>query len=262
MQAVQGAMAIRRQRHRRQEQVRAKARRRSSLASDQLMMSPTQMSLQSLAVGGVGVGGGRAGRAGAGGGRGGGGGGDSKMLGTATTLHVGVVLVLIGVLCVVSALVPPQKGASGGDWRERLATGCFLLFVGLVLSVVNRVVAKQEEDKFRCYIRRKLEKRRPLPAPPSPSPAPLDDDAESPADAESPPPPPMEATSPVAAAEHHVHDVESPRSASHLESIVEELELDRVAQLHHHHIHHVHHHQTRIVNEVAPVHQPRPPSGH
>jgi hypothetical protein len=217
MQAVQSAMAIRRQRHRREEQQRAKARRRSSL-SDHLMspdgFSP-RGSVISLDARHRAISSTRRNLL------------DTKVMGTITTFHVGIVFIMMGLMCVISSLVP---GYINRDWRELLATGCFLIFIGVLLTIINRIVASKEEEKFTRYISKKL-------APPK-------------------------IHHPVKLVDHHVRahphephhehaEATSPTSPAHLECIVEELpesdkqmpsertstfrQLNEVAPVHHHH---------------------------
>ena len=139
-------MAIGRQRRRREEQRRAKARRLSSFS--ETLMSPSGSSLRGSVVSLDGTTrtrhASRRGKRSV---------LDAKMMGTVTTFHVGIVFLMMGLMCVVSSLVP---GYITRDWQEFLGIGCFLVVVGSVLIIVNRVVSAREERRFTRYISRKL----------------------------------------------------------------------------------------------------------
>lgn len=154
MKAVQSAMAIRRQRHRREEAVRAK-NRRSSHQSDHLMLSESgsQLSLDGqIARSSV---------------------RHQKVMGGVTTFHVGVVFLFMGILLLISGLVPGytnrqywdssnannQSGNAKQDNKRApllLGTGSFLVLAGVLLIVAHRIASRKEEEQFSRYITRKL----------------------------------------------------------------------------------------------------------
>lgn len=158
MKAVQSAMAIRRQRRRRDEALRAKARR-SSHQSDHLMLSDSGdgsvMSLDTLHT--------RSAR-------------HRRMMGGVTTFHVGVVFILMGLMLLISGIVPGYSNRQHQYWEDRnqvsktsswnkesngnspllMATGSFLILVGIVLVVANRIAVRKEDEQFSRYISRKL----------------------------------------------------------------------------------------------------------
>lgn len=155
MKAVQSAMAIRRQRRRRDEALRAKARR-SSHQSDHLMLSDSGegslMSLDGLHM--------RSTR-------------HRQMMGGVTTFHVGVVFFFMGLMLLISGLVPGYSNRQQNYWEERsksslwngegnsnapllLATGSFLILVGVILVIANRIATRKEDEQFSRYISRKL----------------------------------------------------------------------------------------------------------
>lgn len=175
MKAVQSAMAIRRQRRRRDEALRAK-NRRASHQSDHLMLSDSgdaggsMLSLDGVHNNHNGVGGG---------------GGRSasmrhrQMMGGITTFHVGVVFFIMGLMLLISGLVPgyanrqhqyseepSQQQHNSGSWNSKegnnrnapllLVTGSFLILVGIALVVANRIATRREDELFSRYISRKL----------------------------------------------------------------------------------------------------------
>lgn len=174
MKAVQSAMAIRRQRRRRDEALRAK-NRRASHQSDHLMLSDSgdaggsMLSLDGVHNNHNGVGGG--GRSASMRHR--------QMMGGITTFHVGVVFFIMGLMLLISGLVPgyanrqhqyseepSQQQHNSGSWNSKegnnrnapllLVTGSFLILVGIALVVANRIATRREDELFSRYISRKL----------------------------------------------------------------------------------------------------------
>nr|CAH0103404.1 unnamed protein product [Daphnia galeata] len=175
MKAVQSAMAIRRQRRRRDEALRAK-NRRASHQSDHLMLSDSgdaggsMLSLDGVHNNHNGVGGG--GRSASMRHR--------QMMGGITTFHVGVVFFIMGLMLLISGLVPgyanrqhqyseepsQQQQHNSGSWNSKegnnrnapllLVTGSFLILVGIALVVANRIATRREDELFSRYISRKL----------------------------------------------------------------------------------------------------------
>jgi hypothetical protein len=179
MKAVQSAMAIRRQRRRRDEALRAKARR-ASHQSDHLMLSDSGDAGSMLSLDGV-----------HNNNHNGGGGSRSaahrhrQMMGGITTFHVGVVFFIMGLMLLISGILPgyanrqhqyweePKNGGTtatgtsttsiwnrdGGSNRNApllLVTGSFLILVGIALVVANRIATRREDELFSRYISRKL----------------------------------------------------------------------------------------------------------
>ena len=136
MQAVQSALAVRRQRCRREEQKRAQKRRESgaSLSSPR----PSVVSLDGHVYF------------------------DEKkerrsMFGQVTMFHVGGVLILIGLMLTVTALMPSYVRSTTPERRsDLLGTGCFFVFIGGVLTTISRFVSNSEEKELNQYIQRRL----------------------------------------------------------------------------------------------------------
>jgi hypothetical protein len=178
MKAVQSAMAIRRQRRRRDEALRAKARR-ASHQSDHLMLSDSGDAGSMLSLDGVHNnnhnGGGSGSRSAAHRHR--------QMMGGITTFHVGVVFFIMGLMLLISGILPgyanrqhqyweePKNGGTTGTsttsiWNRDagsnrnapllLVTGSFLILVGIALVVANRIATRREDELFSRYISRKL----------------------------------------------------------------------------------------------------------
>lgn len=153
MKAVHSAIAIGRQRRRRNEAVRAKARR-SSHQSDHLMRSDSgegsTTSLDAFSSHTT---------------------RHQKMIGGVTTLHVGIIFLFMGLILLTSGLVStytnrkqpyweePQSNTS--IWNKNNAQALFaissvLIVMGSVLIAANRKAAREEDEKFSRYISRKL----------------------------------------------------------------------------------------------------------
>jgi len=128
-------MAIRRQRHRREEQRRAKARRNSHL-SDNYILSPT------VSCGSIGSNGAKAKAT-----------SNQEGFSTVTSFHVGIVFLFMGCMLIISGSVP---GYTDRDWENLLGTGSFLLAVGIGLLIINRFAATKEDEQFSEYISSKM----------------------------------------------------------------------------------------------------------
>lgn len=221
MHAIQSALAIRRQRHRRQEQVRAKRRRFSSLSDD--LMSPTGSSPRGSVISLDGKTRSLASRIASrqqkil----------DSKAVATDTTFHVGVVFILMGIMLILGSLIPEDIGQ---DWWQLFTVGCLLLVVGIILTVFNRLAAAREEDRFQRYIKKKLARNRHQQM----------KQAVSPNNAE---------ISQLVTDPNEPHKNKQQTmvlSTSQLECIIEDTEAEKHEKTH-----------VRFINEMAPVHMAR-----
>ncbi|XP_057367558.1 uncharacterized protein LOC130688586 isoform X1 [Daphnia carinata] len=260
MKAVQSAMAIRRQRRRRDEALRAKTRR-ASHQSDHLMLSDSgdAGSLMSL---------------------------DGahhrstshrhrQMMGGITTFHVGVVFFIMGLMLLISGLVPGYANRQHQYWEEGggttsvsnsqtnnrngpllLVTGSFLILVGVALVVANRIATRREDELFSRYISRKLAPARMTHQPvssllPAASAHQQQQHTSHKSNGK------KEQTEEDRVLSEEEHAVQSP---GQLESITEEAEIGSeraskdqlfwtsdVAPVHHHHHHH--HHHTKSVHQ-------------
>lgn len=151
MKAVQSAMAIRRQRRRRDEALRAKARR-ASHQSDLLMLSDSlggsQLSLDGFKSRSV----------------------RQRQMSGVTAFNVGIVFLFLGFMLVISGIVPgyanQRPDANHQEWNGRnrapllLGTGSFLVIAGVALMIANRIATRKEDEQFTRYIASKLAKSR------------------------------------------------------------------------------------------------------
>nr|XP_045588005.1 uncharacterized protein LOC123749923 [Procambarus clarkii] len=136
MQAVQSALAIRRQRSRREDQRRAKERResRASLSTPR----PSVVSLD----GRVYFNEERE---------------NKRLLGQVTMFHVGSVFIVIGLMLTITSLVPGYVRSTTPERRsDLLGTGCFFVFLGGVLTTISRFVSNNEEKELNKYIKGRL----------------------------------------------------------------------------------------------------------
>ncbi|XP_074116291.1 uncharacterized protein LOC141538598 [Cotesia typhae] len=154
---LHSALAIKRQRNRRDEQRRARERRYSAQSGESGLTSPRASTgsldrhhrhrhvIQQHHAGQGMV--------------------DSKVVTSIGMLHIGVVFLVLGGFLLGSGLLPgdlatwSSKG-SGGWWNELVATGLFAVVVGIFLIVLNRVIAKREEDDLEEYVQRQLTRSR------------------------------------------------------------------------------------------------------
>lgn len=155
---LHSALAIKRQRKRRDEQRRARERRYSAQSGESGLTSPRASTgsldrhhrhhhtVQPHHTAGQGM-------------------LDSKVVTSIGMLHIGVVFLVLGGFLLGSGLLPgdlatwSSKG-SGGWWNELVITGIFAVVVGVFLIVLNRVIAKKEEDDLEEYVQRQLTRSR------------------------------------------------------------------------------------------------------
>ncbi|XP_069939841.1 uncharacterized protein [Cherax quadricarinatus] len=136
MQAVQSALAIRRQRSRREDQRRAKQRResRASLSTPR----PSVVSLDGRVYFNEEK-------------------ENKRLLGQVTMFHVGSVFIVIGLMLTITSLVPGYVKSTTPERRsDLLGTGCFFVFLGGVLTTISRFVSNNEEKELNKYIKGRL----------------------------------------------------------------------------------------------------------
>lgn len=152
---LHSALAIKRQRKRRDEQRRARDRR-YSIQSGESILTSTRASTGSLesyprypkttstyhAAGQGGL--------------------DSKVVTSIGMLHVGVVFLVLGAFLFMSGILPGNlvtwgtKVSSTQWWNELVATGIFAIFIGMFLIIINRIIAKKEENDLEKYVQHQL----------------------------------------------------------------------------------------------------------
>ncbi|XP_067005211.1 uncharacterized protein [Anabrus simplex] len=150
---LHSALAIKRQRKRRDEQKRAKERRYSTQSTESGFTSPHN-SMGSLdrhhhrrgrRSGGV--------KSGEDVG--------SKVVTSIGMLHIGVVFLVLGAFLLVSGLLPGDisswSSMSSAGWlNELVITGAFAFALGLFLIILNRIISKKEEDDLNEYVQSQL----------------------------------------------------------------------------------------------------------
>lgn len=156
---MHSALAIKRQRKRRDEQRRARERRYSAQSGESGLTSP-RASTGSLDHHGRHHKGTHGAARNAGQGM-----LDTKVVTSIGMLHIGVVFLVLGAFLLMSGLLPGDLAhwgtkASSGWWNELVAVGLFAVVVGVFLIVLNRVIAKKEEDDLEQYVQRQLTRSR------------------------------------------------------------------------------------------------------
>lgn len=156
---LHSALAIKRQRKRRDEQKRARERRYSTQSTESGLTSPHN-SMGSLADHRARP------RGGAGRGKAPGDGVGSKVVTSVGMLHIGVVFLVLGAFLLVSGLLPEDVNTWGssitaGSWfNELVVTGAFAFAIGVFLVILNRIISKREEEDLNEYVQRQLTRSR------------------------------------------------------------------------------------------------------
>lgn len=148
---LHSALAIKRQRKRRDEQKKARERRYSTHSADSHHphgMSPRH-SIVSLDAAGrqrqrkQGI-------------------MDTKVVSSVGMLHIGVVFMVFGGFLMVSALLPATDDDATPNstktelWNELLFSGIFCLVIGIFLIILNHFVSKQADDDLNTYVSNQL----------------------------------------------------------------------------------------------------------
>jgi hypothetical protein len=157
---LHSALAIKRQRKRREEQKRARERRFSSQSTESGFTSPRN-SIGSLDMQTRG----RGRRYGDGDKKPTGDDVGSKVVTSIGMLHIGVVFLVLGAFLLVSGLIPGDltrwsSESSGGWFNELVVTGGFALGIGIFLIILNKIISKREEDDLNEYVQRQLTRSR------------------------------------------------------------------------------------------------------
>lgn len=142
MYAIQGAMAIRRQRqmreNRRMSQIRmsTKSGRKGSAsprASDAGSNAEAATSIPQIK-------------------------GPPKAETSQTAFYLGVVFILLGFLMIFSSMI--SSSATDTDWSRLLGVGVTFLLVGLIMVMVNRIITAREEEELTRYVSHRLGRSR------------------------------------------------------------------------------------------------------
>ncbi|XP_059477149.1 uncharacterized protein LOC132197699 [Neocloeon triangulifer] len=87
---------------------------------------------------------------------------DTKVVTSVGMMHIGVVFLVFGGFLIVSALLPATDDDAGVNgkpisvWNELLFSGIFCLVVGIFLVVLNHFVSKQADDDLNTYVSNQL----------------------------------------------------------------------------------------------------------
>lgn len=87
---------------------------------------------------------------------------DHKLATSIGMLHIGVCFLVFGMFLIGSGLLPDDMVTwrGGGWWNELVATGLFVIALGIFLICLNRVMSKREEDDLNDYVQRQLTRSR------------------------------------------------------------------------------------------------------
>lgn len=154
---LHSALAIKRQRKRRDEQRRAKERRYSLQSSESGLTSPhashgsldrtgSRRHVRRRRTNGESM-------------------LDSKVVSSIGMLHIGVVFLVLGIFLVGSGLLPDDVTSwssfgSIGWWNELVCTGLFAIVIGIFLIVLNKYISKREEEDLEDYVQSQLTRSR------------------------------------------------------------------------------------------------------
>jgi hypothetical protein len=75
-----------------------------------------------------------------------------------TAFHLGVVFILMGFLMVFSAMI--TNSVVEGDWSRLLGVGVTFIIVGLIMVMVNRIITAREEEELARYVSGRLARTR------------------------------------------------------------------------------------------------------
>ncbi|XP_054743875.1 uncharacterized protein LOC129248376 isoform X1 [Anastrepha obliqua] len=152
---IHSAMAIKRQRKRRDEQKRARERRYSTQSSEsgETFHSPSGSfrrkfhHAHSVAKPGPNM-------------------LDSQVVTSIGMLHIGIVFIVFGIFLCGAGIIPDETmswnvfSSSSAWWNEVTCTGLFSLGLGLFLLVLNCLISRKEEEDLEDYVQRQLTRSR------------------------------------------------------------------------------------------------------
>ncbi|KAL1497397.1 hypothetical protein ABEB36_008375 [Hypothenemus hampei] len=77
-------------------------------------------------------------------------------------LHIGVCFFVLGLFLIGSGLLPDDllSWKTGGWWNELTMTGIFVTVVGMLLIGLNKIVSRKEEQELQEYVRSQLTRSR------------------------------------------------------------------------------------------------------
>ena len=130
MHAIQGAMAIRREREKREQRrmSQIKKSREGGLDGSDLSLNYVEAKAPKT---------------------------ESSSL---TAFHLGVVFILLGFLMVFSAML--SGNVKEVEWSRLLGVGATLIIIGLIMVMVNRIITEREEEELTKYVHQRLGRTR------------------------------------------------------------------------------------------------------
>ncbi|KAM7351946.1 uncharacterized protein ACRADG_004643 isoform 1-T4 [Cochliomyia hominivorax] len=151
---IHSAMAIKRQRKRRDEQKRARERRYSTQSSEsgETFHSPSGSfrrkfhQAHSTVKPSPGL--------------------DSQVVTSIGMLHIGIVFIVFGLFLCGAGIIPDETmswnvfSSSSAWWNEVTCTGLFSLGLGLFLLILNCLISRKEEEDLEDYVQRQLTRSR------------------------------------------------------------------------------------------------------
>ncbi|KAG5675153.1 hypothetical protein PVAND_005079 [Polypedilum vanderplanki] len=93
---------------------------------------------------------------------------DTQVVTSIGMLHIGVVFVVFGIFLLGAGLIPDDVSsqnawsifAKDSWWNELVLTGLFAIGLGIFLIVLNSVISKKEEDDLEAYVQSQLTRSR------------------------------------------------------------------------------------------------------
>lgn len=135
MHAIQGAVAVRRERQKRQQRRLSQIKRHR--AGDDNISNASQVSLfeedDDLPKA-------------------------PKAESSLTAFHLGVVFILMGFLMVFSSMITSSYVEA--DWSRLLGVGTTFIIIGLIMVMVNRIITQREEEELTKYVSNRLARTR------------------------------------------------------------------------------------------------------
>ena len=131
MHAVQGALAVRRERQKRLQ--RRLSDKRPHHRNSEVSQQPTHDVESGLA--------------------------EHPKEGTSmTSFYMGVIFILLGFMLIFSSMIPAN--VVNADWSKLLGIGVAFLIVGLLMVMVNRILSAQEDEELKTYVSHRLGRTR------------------------------------------------------------------------------------------------------
>lgn len=84
---------------------------------------------------------------------------DTKVVSNIGMLHVGIVFLVLGMFLIGSGIIPDDVSPWSGSlnwWNELVFSGIAAMLIGLFLIILNHYLSKKEEDELSRYVERQL----------------------------------------------------------------------------------------------------------